>query len=221
MQLVYRTLTNNPSPPPHAFAWPHTALSDALVALTNLRSLDFPTRVYPPGPLLPDGISRLSKLTHLGLTASTLPQYIYDMTSLRSLECRRLPPHGHFALPQEIANLSQLSRLVVYSTGLSSLPEDFGVGLGDSLVELDLSGNRNLLHLPASFAAMSRLTSLNLAGQASLVGDPNPDTIGSMGWICAHLPRLRRLDVYGCKLQEVCASVCECGCVGRCMRGRI
>lgn len=42
-----------------------------------------------------------------------------------------------------------------------------------------------------------------MASMAHIVGDADASTVGSMAWICEHMPRLKNLDVSRCNLDEV------------------
>ena len=57
--------------------------------------------------------------------------------------------------------------------------------------------------MPPSFAGLTGITTLRMASMAHIVGDADASTVGSMAWICEHMPRLKNLDVSRCNLDEV------------------
>jgi len=111
---------------------------------------------------LPEGIRQMKNIVELeilntGLT--TLPEWIGELTKLKSLELQINRKLTH--LPASIGNLVNLERLILRTNILTRLPAS--IGNLRNLENLELNNNK-LTTLPASIGNLTKLRTLDLSG---------------------------------------------------------
>ena len=143
-----------------------------LLVAPNLRSLTLEAEAAPLRPAFPRMIPGLRRLDELALRGWPLA-----------------------AIPRALVQLPALSSLVLRGCGLTSLPDDWGECAG-GLARLDVSDNE-LVELPASLAALSRLRSLLAASNPIRRVDP----------ALASLTELERLDLDDTALDDLPAAI--------------
>lgn len=110
---------------------------------------------------LPQSFGKLKKLKHLDAKRNLLGRLPDVFRSLTELELLDVENNELTTFPPSICCLSSLKKLYAATNHLTSLPENFG-NL-KSLIHLDLSENKRLGDLPASFAELPNVQILQLS----------------------------------------------------------
>ncbi|KAM3598856.1 uncharacterized protein V6R79_023472 [Siganus canaliculatus] len=171
-------------------------LPSALLALTNLRTLDLQhNNLRTLEELL--GLAHLRRLSCLRLAFNRVLVLPASIGVLRGLELLDLSNNQLQSLPPSLFTLRRLRRLLLAGNLLEELPAE--VKALQLLTELDLSGNR-IEQLPAElFSGCVELRILNVSHNSlSLL----PGAVAALGQLC-------RLDLRSNSLEELPA---ELGC---------
>ncbi|XP_030649336.1 volume-regulated anion channel subunit LRRC8D [Chanos chanos] len=165
-------------------------LPSALLALTNLRSLDLQhNSLRTLEELL--GLQHLRRLSCLRLAHNRVVAVPASVGVLRALEVLDLAHNQLQSLPPALFTLHRLRRLLLAGNLLEELPVE--VGALTLLTELDLSGNR-LENLPKElFGNCVELRNLNVAN----------NSLGSLPPGLGGLNQLFRLDLRGNSLEKL------------------
>uniref|UniRef100_A0A8C9ZZ03 Uncharacterized protein n=1 Tax=Sander lucioperca TaxID=283035 RepID=A0A8C9ZZ03_SANLU len=171
-------------------------LPSALLALTNLRTLDLQhNNLRTLEELL--SLAHLRRLSCLRLAYNRVLALPASVGVLRGLELLDLSNNQLQSLPPALFTLRHLRRLLLAGNLLEVLPAE--VKALQLLTELDLSGNRVESLPPQLFSSCLELHILNVAH----------NSLGSLPRGIAALSRLCRLDLRSNSLEELPA---ELGC---------
>ncbi|TDH02532.1 hypothetical protein EPR50_G00153600 [Perca flavescens] len=171
-------------------------LPSALLALTNLRTLDLQhNNLRTLEELL--SLAHLRRLSCLRLAYNRVLALPASVGVLRGLELLDLSNNQLQSLPPALFTLRRLRRLLLAGNLLEVLPAE--VEALQLLTELDLSGNRVESLPPQLFSSCLELHILNVAH----------NSLGSLPGGIAALSRLCRLDLRSNSLEELPA---ELGC---------
>ncbi|KAK7489162.1 hypothetical protein BaRGS_00019540, partial [Batillaria attramentaria] len=129
----------------------------------NLMELDVSKneiQELPESIRLPDGLSQLRNLTHLGLNDVTLTRLPYDIASLTNLQSLELRDNMLRQLPQSLSFLTKLRILDLGSNEIEELPTS--IGSLPALEELWLDCNY-LCDLPVEIGNLRKLSILDVS----------------------------------------------------------
>lgn len=185
------------------------AFDAMLKRLPNLKRFELRYKHSASTSVVPTGLANQSALTHLVLgrcIKPSLASWMYDLARLQSVEFHDvLRGSETLELSAATAQWTELQRLVLRRARLGSLPPEPGQ-LGETLTELDMSGNPQLESLPASFGRLRNVTVLCLGSMAHIVSNTSSAAVGSMSWIGLNMSQLRDLDISRCGLTQVCTG---------------
>lgn len=154
---------------------PFTGLPDTLFRLTNLKSLHlWGTSITR----LPDEFGNLEHLEFLSIWTGFIPESFGHLQRLKELY---VSGENLTGIPGGIGNASCLEKIYLNDTAITTLPES--IGRLKKLKILDISNNKQLIHLPASLGECVSLEELHTSTIAQL-----PEEI-------CHLPHLKVLDL--------------------------
>lgn len=135
--------------------------------LSSLQTLDLSSNNFT-GPF-PDSFSGLTKMTSLQLAGNQLSGIIPPLffSTASRLSVFDISSNKINSIPDSIAKLQSLTRLHAKNNALSTFP--LGVTSVESLVQLDLSGNKFSEALPSDIIGLKGIQSLRIAN-AGLTG---------------------------------------------------
>lgn len=119
--------------------------------------------VLGPGEELPENISQLTQLKHLGLymdKAVSLPKFVPVFSNLESLTINGTTDTLEF-LPEEIGDLKNLKLLGIYFTNIKTLPRS--LGKLSNLEHWDMIGS-NIEELPNEIGGLAKLKIMRIVG---------------------------------------------------------